>query len=66
MQEYEAITRGLIKGNPSVPVQGTTDETKQVLSCSVSVVILIDNVLQSVQTEFKCQTSLLSMFIIFF
>lgn len=30
LQEYEAITRGLIKGNPSVPVQGTAEETKQV------------------------------------
>lgn len=30
LQEYEAITRGLIKGNPSVPVQGSAEETKQV------------------------------------
>ena len=29
-QEYEAITRGLVRGNPSVPVQGTADEIKQV------------------------------------
>lgn len=31
LQEYEAITRGLVRGNPSVPVQGTADEIKQVL-----------------------------------
>lgn len=30
LQEYEAITRGLVRGNPSVPVQGTADEIKQV------------------------------------
>lgn len=28
-KEYEAITRGLVRGNPSVPVQGTADEIKQ-------------------------------------
>lgn len=30
LQEYEAITRGLVKGNPSVPVQGSPEESKQV------------------------------------
>lgn len=39
LQEYEAITRGLIRGNPSVPVQGTAEELKQVLlTCDLLVV----------------------------
>ncbi|XP_073238338.1 cleavage stimulation factor subunit 3-like isoform X1 [Porites lutea] len=28
-KEYEAMTRGLIRGNPSVPVQGSAEELKQ-------------------------------------
>ncbi|XP_067035350.1 cleavage stimulation factor subunit 3-like [Acropora muricata] len=28
-KEYEAITRGLVRGNPSVPINGSSDENKQ-------------------------------------
>ena len=39
LQEYEAMTRGLIRGNPSVPVQGTAEELKQVLlTCDLLIV----------------------------
>lgn len=35
------MTRGLIRGNPSVPVQGTVEELKQVLlTCDLLIVLV--------------------------
>lgn len=51
-QEYEAITRGLVRGNPSVPVQGTADETKQVVYCK-KLWFILDISLTSSLTNYK-------------